>query len=393
MVRVTPSRIALLTLAVVSAAAWVYGVIELQPLSEPGPDGYAENNTYWLRELRWGALLALVLAAIAQAGGTRQALRAMTVAGALWLTTDVALDRYDHLPHATTLAITAVLFYCTVASTGPIANAGTAPPLTINTDPGASADATVQPSASAGATAYAGPAAEITANASPSTGATANAGPSTDATAGAGAGGWRPSVLRAVAVVAAVASGLVAGIESPTDTEPELTAGAATVAFLLALVAVVTAVHAAGSFRQRMLAPALLVAAVPWLIRFASPQPTTGRAFATFAYLVVLVVVVVALARPHTRQRLRDHAAAAAITAVMVPLVLLPLTLLSIVWQTGKPFTAFAGNPPINTADTDILLAILAVPVGLVLHKALQGLLPDKHSLPADVRSGAPSPG
>ncbi|MCY1136653.1 hypothetical protein OWR29_01485 [Actinoplanes sp. Pm04-4] len=357
MVRVTPSRLALLTLAVVSAAAWVYGVIELQPLSEPGPDGYAENNTYWLRELRWGALLALVLAAIAQAGGTRQALRAMTVAGALWLTTDVALDRYDHLPHATTLAITAVLFYCTVASTGPIANLGP------------------------------------TTDAGPSASATANINPSANATAKAGAGGWRPGVLRAVAVVAAVASGLVAGVESPTDTEPELTSGAATVAFLLALVAVATAVHAAGSFRQRMLAPALLVAAVPWLIRFASPQPTTGRAFATFAYLVVLVVIVVALSRPHTRQRLRDHAAAAAITAVMVPLVLLPLTLLSIVWQTGKPFTAFAGNPPINTADEDILLVILAVPVGLVLHKALQGLLPDKRPLPADVRSGAPSPG
>src|SRR5690349_19519321 len=100
------SRIALISLAAVSAAVWAYGMVVLQPLSEPGgPDAYGSNNTYWARELRWGALIALLVAVLAQAGGSRRALR-VTVAGATgWLAADLVLDRID--PGSGTVALAA----------------------------------------------------------------------------------------------------------------------------------------------------------------------------------------------------------------------------------------------------------------------------------------------
>ncbi len=74
------------------AALWAYGIAVLQPLTEPGSPfwEYAENNSYWARDVRWAAILAVsaVLAAVSR--------RAWVAAVAVpWLAADLVLDRID----------------------------------------------------------------------------------------------------------------------------------------------------------------------------------------------------------------------------------------------------------------------------------------------------------
>ncbi|WP_127506085.1 hypothetical protein [Actinoplanes solisilvae] len=285
-------------LAAAAAVAWALGLVVLQPLSEPiGPETYA-NNTYWARELRWGALLALVLALIVLSGGRRRANWSIVAGGCAWLAADVVLDRFDVDQGAAWFAAGAAVV------------------------------------ALAGCAVVAAP---------------------------------RPGSLRAAAIVAAVASGLATATESPTDTEMGLHLGSAAVGSLLALVAV-----AAAAGRRRVpIAVPVLAAAVPWLLRF-NPLPDGMLWFGCFAFTVLLVVAVVALATPHVGQ----HGIVATIAAITLPVMLLPLTLASVLVQSGKPFTLLAANPPIEV-DEDVILIVLAIPVGIVLDHVLRGFSPE----------------
>ena len=74
------------------AALWAYGIAVLQPLCEPGSPywEYAENNSYWARDVRWAAILA-VAAGLAAAAG-----RSWVVATAVpGVAADLVLDRID----------------------------------------------------------------------------------------------------------------------------------------------------------------------------------------------------------------------------------------------------------------------------------------------------------
>ncbi|MBG0569023.1 hypothetical protein [Actinoplanes aureus] len=197
-----------------------------------------------------------------------------------------------------------------------------------------------------------------------------------------------------MATVAAVASGVATATESPTDVEPALTTGSAAVGSLLALVAVAAAVHAAGPLSRpptrRTVQVSALAGATPWLLRYVSPQPSGGRYLAIFAFTVLLVVSVVALAGPRAESRRHryGHAAVAAIVAVTLPAMYLPLALLAIVLQIGEPFTELAANTPINTADEDVVLIALTIPIGLVLARILRDFTLDESAGAPGGKSG-----
>jgi hypothetical protein len=87
----------LLSVAVSGAALWAYGIAVLQPLCEPGSPwwDYAENNSYWARDLRWGAVVATCLALIVLARGALRETAAVMGGAIAWLGLDMALDRID----------------------------------------------------------------------------------------------------------------------------------------------------------------------------------------------------------------------------------------------------------------------------------------------------------
>jgi hypothetical protein len=68
----------------------------LQPSTEPvGPGAIAENNTYWVRDLRFSAIIVLVLGLILAFRGHGARSGLSIAAGAGWLVADLALDRAD----------------------------------------------------------------------------------------------------------------------------------------------------------------------------------------------------------------------------------------------------------------------------------------------------------
>ncbi|MBB4753014.1 hypothetical protein [Actinoplanes lobatus] len=307
--RTVAKQVVLLSLAAVSAAMWAVGVTILQPLSEPeGPAAYGENNTYWARELRWGALIALILMAIVYARGDRRATRAVSAGGLLWLGADLGLDRIDQDSGTMRLAIGAVVAIL---------------------------------AGSAAVRAFS----RVS----------------------------RPGTLLTTATVAAVASGLVTITESPTDTEVALHLGSAAVGSLLASVAVAAAVRAAPVVSLTRVAVGVLLTAAPWLLRYVSPQPSAGRVIGAYAFTVLLVVIVVAIAL-----RRNDHTPVAVIAALVLPVLWLPLTLATIVLRTGAPFTALAANPPADAADEDVVLILVAIPIGLILGRILRAFASDR---------------
>ncbi|WP_189332596.1 hypothetical protein [Actinoplanes ianthinogenes] len=298
-------RFVLAGLASAGAALWALGVTVLQPLSEPvhDLDATGENNTYWARELRWGALFAVLMILLVAVRGDRRATRRVLLGGLLWLVVDIQLDRID--PTSGTVLLAAVAVVAALV-------AGTVP---------------VVP---------------------------------------------RHRVLLTVALTAAVMAALATETESPTDVERALNLGSAAVGSLLAMVAVAVAVRAAGTVSRLRGAVALLFGALagagPWLIRLRHPQPDDGRFQEILLLIVLLLFAVVVLAGPrprHWRDWLR-YPASTAMAVVVVPVVLVPLLYASIALPVAALFTALAGNPPVNGADTDLIAVLMAIPAGLV---------------------------
>ncbi|GLW33725.1 hypothetical protein [Actinoplanes regularis] len=329
--RVTVERVVLVSLAATSAVVWALGVTVLQPLSEPtGPDAYGENNTYWARELRWGALIAGILVLLVYVRGDRRATRGVLLGGGAWLAADICLDRIDPTSGTVGLAICAAVvavLACAVAGDVPVVP--------------------------------------------------------------------RPQALLTVATVAAIMSVMATQNESPTDTEPALNLGSAAVGSLLAAVAVVAAVRAAGSvsvLRAVVAAPiGVALAAAPWALRHRYPQPNDARYYGGFvlAALLLLAVVVLAGPRPRTWQHWLRYPAALAVGAVTLPVMMMPLMYMFIILPFGNVFTALADNPPINSADSDIVMIFIAVPIGLVLGRLLRGLTFGRPSRPPAPRPAA----
>ncbi|GAA2709374.1 hypothetical protein [Actinoplanes palleronii] len=309
-------RFLLPPVAAAAAVVWALGVTVLQPLSEPmGVDASGENNTYWARESRWGALFALVMVLIVAVRGGRRATGGVLLFGTFWLALDIGLDRID--PTSGTVALAAGAAVAALAATVVTSGVPAVP---------------------------------------------------------------RPQVLLSVAAVAAVMSGLITANESPTDTEPLLNPASAATGCLLAVVAVLAAVRAAGMvgrLRAIVAVPvAIGAAAGPWLVRHVYPQPSDGRLRGELALvaLLVLAVVVLAAPRPQLRMQWLRYPGALAIGAVIVPVMVLPLVLMSIALPIGSLFTALAANPAVDAADEDTIAVLLAIPIGLALGRILRPL-------------------
>src|SRR5262249_21363117 len=98
-------------------------------------------------------------------------------------------------------------------------------------------------------------------------------------------------------------------------------------------------------------------------------QPTSARTLLGLGFIVLLTgcVVLVAWRRPATRWQWLRHPAALAAALLVFPLVFMPTLIALMMISIGGVATALAGNPPINGADEDVIIAIPAIATGLVL--------------------------
>jgi hypothetical protein len=220
------------------AALWAYGIAVLQPLCEPGSplwDG-AQNNTYWARDVRWSAILAVVAALVAAARGSARRGIAAAGAGLIWIGADLVLDRIDPgRPALMPATVTAGVILTGVAVVLAVAPSSWF-------DPFLSSRST--PSQTSG------PSARFA---------------SRDAAVAALRSRRRSVLLSRVAMTCLVAALSVANLESPSDSEPQLRPSRLAAYALLTLAALMCALGAlpAGTWNRR--AWAVLAGAAGWI--------------------------------------------------------------------------------------------------------------------------------
>ncbi|MEH1165468.1 hypothetical protein V6V47_08785 [Micromonospora sp. CPCC 205539] len=317
-----------LLLSAAAVVLWAVGMTVLQPLTEPlGPwsERLPGNNAYWARDLRFTAIVAVVLGLLLAGRGRLRWSGPAVLLGGVWVAADVAIDRAD----PTGVRPTVLLAAGGCVAIGVLAaglwwsERGT-PPAT------------------------------------------------------------ERRVLTGAACVAGVLTLVAAGMESPTDREPELNQGAlATSALLVALT--IGAALAAAPARTRArcgLAAGLAVASLlaVWWIRAVPPGP---RLLPEVALGAVLLTGVTLLAWdwPGGRPVWRHHALAA-VAALVAPMSLLLAVVIAMIGLVpiGAQFTALAGNSPINSADSDVLLSLVGLLAGLGMALLLaRPTLKDRH--------------
>ncbi|MGQ5264010.1 hypothetical protein ACTWLT_25035 [Micromonospora sp. ZYX-F-536] len=303
-----------LLISATAVLLWAIGMTVLQPLTEPiGPwsERLPGNNTYWARDLRFAAIVAVVLGLVLAGRGHLRWSGPAVLLGGLWVAADVAIDRAD--PSGAEATVLLAAGGCAVLS-------AVAAVLL-------SRDRRVRPAA---------------------------------------ADRW---ALTGAACVAGVLAMVAAGIESPTDREPELNPAASATGALLVVLTVGAALAAAPA-RSRtrwLLAAGLGVAAVSGvgLVRAIPPGP---RSLPQLALGAVLLTGVTLLAWdwPGGRPAWRHHALAAlaALVGPAAMLLVVGITMMVLV-PIGATFTALAGNSPINAADSDLLVSLGGVLAGL----------------------------
>ena len=278
-----PGVILRLPPALAATVLWAYGLTSLVP------NEYAENNTYWMRDMRWAAIVAAVGLLIAASRSRWAALAAPA-----WIAADIVLDRLN----VTAFIPTAVI-------------AGALVTLLFVFIPG------------------------------------------------------RPSERRLLTVAAAVCAAtapLLALLESPTDTEAALAPTRLAAAALLTVAALACALTAAPSLNRWRFGGAVFVAAVPvtlWAIR---PNGLAGA----LTPAVVLLAGVWLLSRPWPGWA----SAAAHFAGILVGYPTLAFMIFFSALELGRPFTALAGNPEVNPADSDISYCLIGVMVGLLVGYA-----------------------
>lgn len=302
-----------LVIAAVAAVLWAVNMTVLQPLTEPGAPWSQispGNNTYWARDLRFATIVAVVVGLVVAGRGDRRWSRPAVLLGAAWVAADLAVDRAD----PTDVAATVLL-----AVAGCVALA---------------ALATVLVRRHRG-TPVAAP---------------------------------RRRVLATAACVAGVLAAVVATIESPTDREPELNPAAFATGALLVVAAVVAALAAApAQVRVRswlaLGLSAVGVLGVGW-VRAVEPVQRTLPQVAVGAVLIVGLSLL-AWDWPDGRPDWGRHLLAA-IAGLVGPMgMVLVAGLVTLVLRVGAPFTALAGNPAINAADSDLLYSLAGLLAGL----------------------------
>ncbi|MGC4809025.1 hypothetical protein ACLQ29_00655 [Micromonospora sp. DT228] len=302
-----------LLLSCAAVVLWAFGVTVLQPLTEPiGPwsERLPGNNTYWARDLRFMAIIAVALGLVLAGRGLRHWSRTAVVLGGLWVAADLAIDRVDPIGVQATVLLAvggcAVLGVLTVALVG-------------------------------------------------------------------WERGLPPDVDRKVVTGAASVAGVLtivaAGIESPTDREPELNQGALATAALLVVLTVAAALAAAParSGSRVGLAAGLTVAALLGVGLVRAVPPGT-RLLPEMALGAVLLTGVTLLAWdwPDDRPVWRRHALAA-LAALVGPVAFLLVAAVPLLFllPVGATFTELAGNSPINSADSDLLVSLCGLLSGL----------------------------
>jgi hypothetical protein len=278
-----------LVAAASGALLWGYAVTALA--APPGLD--AENNTYWSRDLRWSAALAVFAILVALARGERRLTAYLGGGLAAWLAADLVVDRLD-LSHPFLPAAGAVV-------------------------------------------------------------AVVGAGIVVHRTAGREVG---RRALLTVAAVCAASAPVVAFLESPTDSEPQLAPTRFAVALLLAGAALAGALVAAPDRSAARIAVA--VAALAGMGVFF----VAGTVAVALASGGALLVAVWALSRPWPGWP--PVLGVGVATLLGYPVLVMTFLYLGIVFPLGSPLTALAGNAPVNSADTDMLYTLVGALTGLV---------------------------
>ncbi|MCO8269869.1 hypothetical protein M1L60_04590 [Actinoplanes sp. TRM 88003] len=266
---------------------WAYGLAVLQPLCEPGSPFWesAENNSYWARDVRWSAILAVsaVLAAVSR--------RSWLVAVALpWLAADIVLDRIDPGRPAL-LPATLIAGVLVTAVAIPAALRPPRRPLAL----------------------------------------------------------WIP-------LACLFTASTVVTLESPSDAEPQL-ALSRLAAYVVCAIATIVCVLAA-------LKPSVLERRWPVVAGFAVAVALFGLAppWVTFGLMALGAATIVLLREPWPGPRRAAGVVALHVAGLIAAGFVLLLTLL----QAGRPFTALAGNEPVNAADSDPTLLIWSVTLAVV---------------------------
>ncbi|MEW2430314.1 hypothetical protein AB0877_20100 [Micromonospora sp. NPDC047644] len=318
-----------LLLCAAAVALWAYGMTTWQPLTEPlGPwsERLPGNNAYWARDLRFMAIMAVPLGLVLAGRGQVRWSGPAVVLGGCWIAADVAVDRADLIGVGATVRL-AVAGYAVLGVVAALLLwwERAVPPV---------GEPDTQAARERGAT------------------------PATDR-----------RVLTGAACVAGVLTLVAAGMESPTDREPELHQGAVATAALLVALAVAAALAAAPArTRARVgLAAGLTVVAllgVGW-VRATAPG-TRLVPEAVLGAVLLTGVTLLAWDWPGGRPIWRHHALAALI-ALVGPVVFLVATAIPmmILLPIGATFTALAGNSPINAADSDLLVSLVGLLAGL----------------------------
>ncbi|MFI5915078.1 hypothetical protein [Dactylosporangium sp. NPDC051541] len=271
------------------------------------------SDANWARDLRWDAIVAVVLAVIACARGRRRVTVEALVGGLVWLAADIALDRAD-LSHANAPLAVAAACVAVLGSYRGIAGRGTPHRATL-------------------------------------------------------------VVVAGVAAVLAGLN-LLAEPSSPDEPTFHVGSAVVSGALGLIAVGAAFSVASRASrlrFTLYCLSSAVAVA-TPWLLRERHILPTNSdRLLHVLGLTVLLTVCAVALAGPRPQrpwQWLR-YPAAAATALLIVPLVGL-LTIIAVRFLgIGPVITALAGRPTRPEAFDDYILTMPAVVCGLVLGRLL----------------------
>ncbi len=298
-----------------AAVVWAVGMAVYQPIMEPHGvwtdqstgqtyPALASNNTYWPRDLRLLAVMLAVAAVILLGRGARRGLFAAASLGVLWVAADVVFDRLQVHGQGTAIWLTggAILVFAVAAALGWTRADG------------------------------------------------------------------NETARRVVAAVASVLACDVLLVVSPWDPSEE---GARELRIetqmwwlraplILMLLAVVVCLAASRSARRWHAA----AWAAPYLILFglvtaAAAVTNGGIGFGALSLSVLAPLPVVAA---HTRSAGRVGLNAAVNAAVLVPLVIVAYFACS---PLSRFLTHLAGNPPVNSADTDSSYALFALVSGI----------------------------
>lgn len=326
-------------LAALAVPLWAIGMTRWQPLTEPvGPwsERLPEASTYWARDLRFLALMAVACGLVLAGAGRRPWLTPAVLLGGGVLAADIAVDRADLTGPGATVSLVAAGWLAV----------GVTALLAVRRDGATGVDGPHRRTAGAGAVGAVGPDRTVP-----------WVGPHRT-------GGRDRAVLAGVAAVAAVLALTAVLTRSPTGREPALDPAALVTALLLLAVTVAGAAAAAPARGRRRLAAAVGLAVTGGiglpLVRLVGPA---GRPVPVALLGAVLLLGVTLLTRP---------ALPANRYAVLVPVVLLaPLALwhvallVSAVLSPGAPLTVLAGNSPVGGGDPDVLPALTGLIAGL----------------------------